>query len=68
MELICTIKEKSRVNNMWFRYFVTFFNIFIVIILWLYASSLKFPDDKIALKVLGTIIVSYIVNTVLIWK
>lgn len=68
MELICTIKEKSRVNNMWFRYFVTFFNIFIVIILWLYMSGLKFPDDKIALKVLGTIIASYIANTVLIWK
>lgn len=53
---------------MWFRYFVTFFNIFIVIILWLYMSGLKFPDDKIALKVLGTIIASYIANTVLIWK
>ena len=65
MELICTIKGKSRVNNMWFRYFITFLDILMCLCILFFART---KHDKASIVGFGAMFLAYAGSVFLMWN
>ena len=65
MELICTIKGKSRVNNMWFRYFITFLDILMCLCILFFART---KHDKASIVGFGAMFLAYAGSAFLMWN
>ena len=65
MELICTIKGKSRVINMWFKYFITFLDILMCICILFFART---KHDKASIIGFGAMFLAYAGSVFLMWN